>query len=446
MKELNASSNIEPDMRHDDLFEAMRGLVVPFALEHHQLWLESGRRRHELPCLRVERYDNRERAAPDKPTGAVLDLLLANDLEAITRENVRLLFDDVNDGGHRDPPFAYHDRDELRNLTLRALQDWIDDTLLFLFDAGDPEREFEAAYAEFEARLFAPTYTRLWFSPMDKLSIDQEVKLEEGLILRYLTAHERDTLSQPWAHLRKAAIAPVGLVQSAEIEKGVRIDLAGRVPPLEARDKVLFCIRALAPGGVYSDSLFAARRTCWALDAAESSYYQYTVTPDRALNTVLDEHDLPNLARLWNAIRERRDLNLRFLATKVQDAGQRRSVLDRFADVAIALQNIFGSEGQRFTSTMAWALRGHRDPEARREVYDFAREINRRRNAVLHGDSKMLGGFIGNLEEFAEFTDRAEHCLRQALQLFLLNPDFRDRLEDGLLGVPVAYRRLPFTF
>lgn len=433
-------------MRRKDLFEAMRVLVVPFVLEHHRPWLEGGRRRNELPRLLVERYDDRERVAPDEPTEAVLDLLLANDLEAITRENVRLLFDDVNDGGHRDPPFEYHDRDELRNLTLRALQDWIDDTLLLLFDTSDPQREFEAAYAEFEARLFAPTYTRLWFSPMDKLSIHQDVKLEEGLVLRYLTAHERDTLSQSWAHLRKAAIPPVGLVQSAEIEKGARIDLAGRVPPLEARDKVLFCIRALAPGGVYSDCLFAACRTCWALDAAESSYYQYAVTPDGALNTVLDHHGLPNLALLWNAIRERRDLNLRFLATKVQDAGQRRSVLDRFADVAIALQNIFGSEGHRFTSMMAWALRGHREPEARREMYKLAREINRRRNAVLHGNSELLGNFIGNLEEFAEFTDRAEHCLRQALQLFLLHPDFRDRLEDALLGVPVAYRRLPFTF
>lgn len=433
-------------MRRRDLFEAMRVLVVPFVLEHHRPWLEGGRRRNELPRLRAERYDDRDRAAPNAPARAVLDLLLDNDLEDITRENVRLLFDDVNDGGQRDPPFAYHDREELKKLTLRALQDWIDDTLLSLFDTGDPQRAFEVAYADFEVRLLSPTYTRLWFSPLDKLSIHEAVTLEEGLVLRYLSAHERDTLSGHWAHLRKADIPPVGLVQFAEIKKGAQIDLAGRVPPLEARDKVLFCIHALAPGGVYSDCLFAARRTCWALNASESSYYQYAATPDRALNTVLDRHGLPNLAPLWNAIRDRRDLNLRFLATKVQDAGQRRSVLDRFADVAIALQNIFGSEGHRFTSMMAWALRGHREPEARLEMYNLAREINRRRNAVLHGDSKLLGDFIGNLEEFAEFTDRAEHCLRQALQLFLLNPDFRDRLEDALLGVPVAYRRLPFTF
>ena len=434
------------DMRLNDLFEATRVLVVPFILEHYRPWVEGGRRRNELPRLRVERYDDQERAAPNEPAGAVLDLLLGNDLEDITRENVRLLFDDVNDGGQHDPPFAYHDREELRKLTLRALQDWIDDTLLLLFYAADPQRAFEVAYADFEHRLLSPTYTRLSFSPLDKLSIDEEVTLEEGLVLRYLATQERDTLSEHWAHLRKTPIPPVGLVQLAEIGKGGRIDFAGRVPPLEARDKVLFCIRALAPGGVYSDCLFSARRTCWALDASESSYYQYAATPDPPLNTVLDRHGLPNLVPLWNAIRDRRDLNLRFLATKLQDAAQRRSVLDRFADVAIALQNIFGSEGHRFTSTMAWALRGHREPETRREMYDLAREINRRRNVVLHGNSELLGGFIGNLEEFAAFTDRAEQCLRQALQLFLLNPNFRDSLDDALLGLPVAYRRLPFMF
>lgn len=433
-------------MRHSELFAAMRSLVVPFVLEHHQIWLEGGRRRDVLPRLRVERYDDRDRPALDSPTQAVLDVLLANDLETITRANVRLLFDDVNDGSQRDPPFAYHDRDELRKLTLRALQDWIDDTRFLLFDTANPLSSFEAAYTEFEARLLAPTYTRLWFSPMEKLSIHQDLALEDGLVLRYLAGQEREILSQPWAHLRQAAIPVVGLVQLAEIEKGARIDLAGRVDPLEARDKVLFCIRALAPGGVYSDCLFAARRTCWALDSAESSYSRYAATPERALNTVLDHHDLPNLAQLWNAIRDRRDLNLRFLATKVQDAGQRRSLLDRFADVAIALQNIVGSEGHRFTSTMAWALRGHQEPEKRREMYDFAREINWRRNAVLHGNSKSLASFVGNLEEFAEFIDRAEQCLRQALQLFLLNPDFRERLDDALLGSPVAYQRLPFTF
>lgn len=433
-------------MRQPNLCEAMKSTVLPFVLQHHDEWRRRGRC-ESAPRLRVEAYDGAGNPEPRQNSGVVLDTFLAPNLADFTRDNVRLLFDDPNDGGRRDPPFDYQDPDVLRRLTLRVFQEWVDETVPLLLDSPDPVHAFDRLYEEFESAFFSEEYVRSWFSVLSKLAMHREVALEDNLVIRYLTPLEQDELAEQWRHLREGPPPQLALVQTVRVRKGQRIDdLDGWVLPGQAREKAVFCMRVLCPGGVYSDQLAAARRTCWRFDVPESTFFRRALTAEGALNTVLDEHDIENLPTLWRAIRDSQEFSLRFLVTKVDDACRRASVLDRFADVAVALQNIFGSEGERFGSALAWALRGHRGAEARKEMYQFAREINRRRNAVLHGNSARIREFLENLQQFSEFTDRAEHCLRQALQLVLLNREFRERLSDAVLGVPVEYRRLPFTF
>lgn len=56
----------------------------------------------------------------------VTDILLSAEMIDATRQNVRLRFDDVNDGTTVDPPVDYADLDELRGWTLRALDEWLE--------------------------------------------------------------------------------------------------------------------------------------------------------------------------------------------------------------------------------------------------------------------------------------------------------------------------------
>lgn len=338
--------------------------------------------------------------------------------------------------------------DELRALTLRGLQKWVDETVFRLFQARDPEALFDSLYQDFESRYLDEKYSWVWFSTLVKFAFEgDEINLEDGVTIRYLAPLEAKALIGQWRHVREKSVNPnVVLVQEVALEKRSRWNFEGKVLPNQAREKVLFCIRALRPGGAYSDELATTKRTCWGLDFPGSTFFRRASTSEDRGNTYLAQRDVGNLRTLWTTIRVRDDFNLRFLATKVNDVYQRTSLLDRFVDAAIVLQNIFGSDGHRFALAMAWALRGHRDAAARREIYDLAREVNRRRNAILHGDSRLIEPLIADLGTFEEFTARTEVCMREALQLFLLNEEFRERLDDSLLGVPVTYRRLPFTF
>lgn len=432
-------------MRRPDLYEHMKTMVVPFVLQHHEEWRRAAGQA-EIPHLRIEGYDD-DRAVPLGNSGPILEFLTSDELVATTRENVRILFDDENEGTRCLPPHDYEDPGELRALTLRGLQEWVDETVFRLFQARDPAAVFDSLYRDFESRYFDRKYSWLWFSTLVKFAFEgHEINLEDGLTIRYLAPLEGKELIARWQDVREESINPnVVLVQELTLEKGSRWNFEGRVLPNQAREKVVFCIRALRPGGAYSDELAGAKRTCWGLDFPESMFFRRASTSEDRGNTYLGQRDVDNLRTLWAAIRDRDDFNLRFLATKVNDVYQRTSLLDRFVDAAIVLQNIFGSDGQRFASATAWALRGHRDAAARREIYDLAREVNQRRNAILHGDSRQIEPVIADLGGFEEFTARAEKCMREALQLCLLNEEFRERLDDSLLGAPVAYRRLPFT-
>jgi len=432
-------------------------MVVPFMLQHHEQW--RGRQNEGgAPRLEIEAFDEQDRVVPTSAARPVLEILLSEDIRTFTRENVRLKFDDPNDGVQRTPPFDYDDVNELRGLTLRVLQDWGDETTdaLFdppgltdaVFDSPSVTERFDRLYRSFESSFFSEDYFFHWFSPLSNLAFTHGggVILDEDLLIRYLAPHESKELSERWRHVREAPPPRMALVQTIRIRKGARVDFSGRVPPQHAREKVVFCARALAPGGIYSDQLTRASQTCWGVDMRDSTFFRRALPSERAGNTVLSEHDMASLVTLWEAIRDRQDFNLRFLTTKLDDAYRRDSVLDRFADIAVALQHIFGSEGQRFAPAMAWALRGHRDSAARKEIYELAREVNPRRNAVLHGNTDRLKDLLSDVQEFSRFTDRAEHCLRQSLQLLLLNEDFRTRLDDAMLGAAVEFRRLPYTF
>jgi hypothetical protein len=424
----------------------MKTMVVPFILQHHEEWRQAAGRA-ALPYLRIEGYDD-DRAVPLGNSGPVLELLTSGELVATTCENVRILFDDENEGTRRQPPYDYDAPDELSALALRGLQEWVDETVFRLFQARDPAALFDSLYQDFESRYFDEKYSWLWFSTLVKFAFEgHEINLEDGLTIRYLAPLESKELIARWQHVREKSVNPnVVLVQELTLQKGSRWNFEGKVLPNQAREKILFCIRALRPGGAYSDELVGAKRTCWGLDFPASTFFRRASTSEDRGNTFLDRGAIDNLRTLWAAIRARDDFNLRFLATKVNDVYQRTSLLDRFVDAAIVLQNIFGSDGHRFALAMAWALRGHRDAGVRREIYDLGREVNRRRNAILHGNSRLVEPLIADLGAFGEFTGRAEECMREALQLFLLNEGFHEHVDDLLLGVPVTYHRLPFTF
>jgi hypothetical protein len=196
---------------------------------------------------------------------------------------------------------------------------------------------------------------------------------------------------------------------------------------------------------VYGDEVYVARHTCWGLNPGESLFSGLRQITSERGNSYLDEHAVANLRVLWSLARDRDDFNTRFLATKLQDNAERNSLLDRFVDSAIILQNIYGSDAGRFASTMAWALRGHRDATERRAVWEVAREINRRRNGILHGNKDLIRPLVEDLAKFQELTERTEEYMRQSLQLLLLNEGFRERLDDAALGGEVNFQRLPFT-
>lgn len=197
---------------------------------------------------------------------------------------------------------------------------------------------------------------------------------------------------------------------------------------------------------MFCDELYVARHTCWGLNPGESLFSGLRQITSEKGSTHLDEHAVANLRVLWRLARDRDDFNTRFLGTKLQDNAERNSLLDRFVDAAIILQNIYGSDGGRFASTMAWALRGHRDVAERRSVWEVAREINRRRNGIFHGNKDLIRPLFEDLAKFQQLTERTEECMRQSLQVLLLNEGFRERLDDAALGGNVNFQRLPFTF
>ena len=233
----------------------MAAMVLPFVLQHHAQWHGRGMQ-EDAPHLCIEAYDDADRAVPQHNSAAVINILLAPDLRDLTRRNIEVLFDDPNDGVHRDPPYQYDDLDVLQRLTLRALQEWVDETTTHLFDNREPARVFERLYEEFEAAFFSEDYLRLWYSVLSNLAMHvrevpfEEVPLEDELLIRYLNPIERVELAERWQHLREELPAPqIALVQTMRVTKGAQIDLAGIVRPADARAKVVFCIRVLRPGG-----------------------------------------------------------------------------------------------------------------------------------------------------------------------------------------------------
>ena len=249
----------------------MRELVLPFV----RAVRDADRRPNEQPPqLRVYGYAaDGITMIPVVGSGSarVTEILLSTELIDTTRENVRLLFDDVNDGTSVDPPVDYADPTQLQGWTLRALDEWVDYIVPELANRYEPEATFESIYTDFEARFFTDSYVRMWISPLSNF-------------------------------------------------------------------------------------------------------------------------------------------------------------------------------GVRFDSAMAWALRGHRDAAERHAVWEVGREINRRRNGILHGNKDLIRPLFEDLAKFQELTERAEGYMRQSLQLLLLNNGFRERLDDAALGAEVNFKRLPFTF
>lgn len=425
----------------------MRDLVLPFVRAAQEP-------REQRPNLHVYEYAaDGLTMIPVAGSGSarVTDILLSAKTIDATRQNVRLRFDDVNDGTTVDPPVDYADLDELRGWTLRALDEWIDYVVPQLANRQEPEALFEGVYADFETRFFTESYVWMCIAPLANFTFEgSQIDLEDGLVIRYLDPAELNLRHQgfdDYRHHRHRPTPPrIALVQTALVEKGARVSLGNAVPMRRAVGIALFCIRVIRPGSVFSDELQVGKHTCWGLDSGESHFAEtQQITSERG-TSYLDRHSTANLATLWALARDHEDFNTRFLATKLQDNSGRNSLLDRFVDAAIVLQNIYGSEGARFASAMAWALRGHRDAAERRAVWEDARNINRSRNGILHGNKDLIRPLIEDLAEFQELTERAEEYMRQSLQLLLLNDGFRNRLDDAALGAEVSFKRLPFTF
>jgi hypothetical protein len=444
-------------VRRPDLLEAMRALVLPF--------VRAARERHSEPddaspddasSDDLEVYDYATDGITMVPAGSrstrVIEILLSPELIDRTRKNVRVRFDDVNDGTTTIPPVDYDNRGELQGWTLRALEEWAEYVAKLLSGRDNPMDAFARVYVDFEARFFSDSYLWMWISPLANFTFHgARIDLENGLTIRYLQPVEQDLRHQGFDHYRSGGprqTAPprIALVQTTAVDKGGRIDFGEARPPLTAASIVIFCIRALRPGGVYCDELNQVKNTCWGLDSGASTFWAARqITSERGY-THLDEHASANLTTLWEHARARDDFNTRFLATKLQDNAERDSLLDRFVDAAIALQNIYGSEGARFASAMAWALRGHRDAAERQAVWELGREITRRRNGILHGNKELIRPLFDDPAKFQDLTDRAEQFMRQSLQLLLLNTSFREQLDKATLGADVNFKRLPFSF
>lgn len=180
-----------PSPRRPDLHEATRELVLPFV----QAVRGTDRRPNEQPPqLRVYRYAaDGITMIPVVGSGSarVTEILLSTELIDTTRENVRLLFDDVNDGTRVDPPVDYADPTQLQGWTLRALDEWVDYIVPDLANRYEPEAAFDSIYADFEARFFTDSYGWMWISPLANCVFhSSHIELEDGLAIRYLKQAE----------------------------------------------------------------------------------------------------------------------------------------------------------------------------------------------------------------------------------------------------------------
>jgi len=131
-----------PTVRRPDLLEAMRDLASPFV----QAARERDREPDEAsPDLKV--YDYATDGITMVPAGSrsarVTEILLSSELIDTTRENVRVRFDDVNDGTTTIPPVDYGDRGQLQGWTLRALEEWAEYVAKLLSGRDNPMDAFE---------------------------------------------------------------------------------------------------------------------------------------------------------------------------------------------------------------------------------------------------------------------------------------------------------------
>lgn len=405
------------------------------------------------PDLRIYDYDDDGSMmipVPGTPAAAVANILLTDGLIETTRVNVRLRFDDVNDGSTTVPATDYYDMAVLRGWTLRALEEWVEWVTPRLVHRIDPEGAFRRVYADFEAHFFDDRYMWISFAPFANFIFHgPRVDLEPGVVIRYLDDEERNLRHSGYDDYRGRHRGPaprVALVTTISVVKGEKVNLGDTLPARNAAELALFCIRSLRPGGAYCDEQFSARDTCWGLDSCESQFSWLRHVPHQRGNSFLDEHASRNLSDLWGLVRRRAtDFNSRFLATKLQDNAERTSLLDRFVDAAIILQNIYGSGEARFVTRMTRALASHRDTGERTRVAALAERINLTRNGILHGDSEVIEPLIADLDAFRQLTEETEECMRRSLQLLYLNEHFRKDLKRSE-GDNLRLSRLPYTF
>lgn len=395
----------------------------------------------DLPAIR--RIDEDTHAlAPTDVAKPIIDILISDKMSTYTRTNVKLLWDNPSLNHHSN--LNLESPSELIELTLRHMREWCEYAWHRIANAVDKAEMFDDLYCEFEERFFSDTYGHQWLTLLDGLYInrsDHEIFFEPNFCLRYVEKWEKEEINEHRMTEGEYATKEhfiYAIFYTLECKKGEKIEhpkIAGSAA------KILLCIRSLNMGGVHDIDFIHQIITCWGPSPQSSRAGRREIKVGG--NTVLHDFHVLALKLLWQEIKDLDSDSLRFIASKLDDSYYRDNPFERLVDNVTVLEHIYGCGGQKLAYTSAWALAGNSNTGERQKIFDDVHRTYQYRNNFVHGNSaEILKIKRRGHQDFNKLLRRAEEIVRKSIQLYILNPDLKSKLDAASLGNDVGLKRL----